>query len=144
MYSPGPVDGIIGAEYFLQLLKQGQSKIPGQDIVFQNTAFGWIVAGNIILPNPRNQVSCHFLTATLNEQLEKFWTIENCPEKKVLYIEENECEAHYQEHTFRDPGNGQYCVKLPFRENVNDLGETYSSAIKRLHALERSFIKKPE
>ena len=119
-YSPGPVDGIIGAEYFLQLLKQGQFKIPGQDIVFQNTVFGWIVAGNIILPNPRNQVSCHFITATLNEQLEKFWTIENCPEKKVLSIEESECEAHYQEHTFRDPGNGQYCVKLPFRENVDD------------------------
>ena len=89
-HTPGPVDGIIGAEYFLQLLKQGQVELPGQDIVLQNTVFGWILSGKIAIPSSNNQISCHLLTTPLSEQLEKFWTIESCPEKSFLSVEENE------------------------------------------------------
>ena len=56
-HSPGPVDGIIGAEYFLQLLKQGQVELLGQDIVLQNTVFVWILSGKIAVPSSNNQIS---------------------------------------------------------------------------------------
>ena len=81
---------------------------------------------------------------SLNEQLEKFWTTENCPEGKKLSSEEVECENHYQINTVRDPESGRYCVKLPFKENACDLGESYTNALKRLYALERSFTRKPD
>ncbi|XP_033212220.1 uncharacterized protein LOC117169821 [Belonocnema kinseyi] len=141
---PGPVDGIIGAEFFLQLLKQGQIKIPGQNIVLQNTVFGWIIAGKTLVGSPIRQTFCHLITMLLNSQLERFWTLENCPEKEILSVEEKECETNYEKHTTRDVVNGRYCVRLPFRENVGEIGESYSNALKRLYSLERTFIKKPE
>ena len=140
---PGPVDGIIGAEYFLQLLTVGQIKIPGQTAILQNTVFGWIIAGRIHLPATPKSISCHALTTSLlSSQMEKFWEIENCPQSKHLSEEENACEKHFQKNTVRDI-DGKYIVKLPFRENVADLGESYTSALKRFYALERSLAKKP-
>ncbi|XP_033218177.1 uncharacterized protein LOC117173645 [Belonocnema kinseyi] len=64
--------------------------------------------------------------------------------KKILSVEENECETHYEKHTTRDVVSGRYCVRLPFRENVGEIGESYTNALKRLYSLERTFIKKPE
>ncbi|XP_033225967.1 uncharacterized protein LOC117178652 [Belonocnema kinseyi] len=98
---PGPFDGIIGAEYFLQLLKQGKIKVPNQNAILQNTVFGWIVAGKITLPETTIQMSCHLLSTSLNEQLEKFWTIENCLERKILSLGERECENHYKKYYAR-------------------------------------------
>ena len=97
---PGPVDGIIGAEYFLQLLTVGQIKIPGQTAILQNTVFGWIIAGRIHLPATPKSISCHALTASLSTQMEKFWEIGNCSQSKHLSEEENACENHFQKIRF--------------------------------------------
>lgn len=47
-------------------------------------------------------------------------------------------------NTKRDPQLGQYIVKLPFKKNVNELGESYSRALNRFYSLERSLLKNRE
>ena len=77
----------------------GQRKIPDQTAILQNTVFGWIIAGKIILPNYPRSASCHLYTISLTSQIEKFWEIENFQNGKILSNEEDECEIHYQKNT---------------------------------------------
>ncbi|XP_043496357.1 uncharacterized protein LOC122520328 [Polistes fuscatus] len=87
-------------------------------------------------------VNCHTATVDLNSQLEKFWKIEEVAESSIRSHEENLCEAHYRSNTRRDD-TGRYIVRLPFKEE-NQLGDSYTSALRRFHALERSLSRKPK
>ncbi|XP_033221003.1 uncharacterized protein LOC117175402 [Belonocnema kinseyi] len=140
---PGIVDAIIGAEYFLQLLAVGQRKIPGQTAVIQNTAFGWIIAGKITVSQFFKSTSCHLLTMSLASQIDTFWKIESCPEEKILSNEESACKIHYKKNTCWNQESKIYIVRLPFKENVDDVDESYATTKKRFSELERALAKKP-
>ncbi|XP_062710550.1 uncharacterized protein LOC134288749 [Aedes albopictus] len=46
-HEPGPVDIIIGAEYYMDLLRNERHKATEDGPTLQNTEFGWIVSGKI-------------------------------------------------------------------------------------------------
>ncbi|XP_039433435.1 uncharacterized protein LOC120415863 [Culex pipiens pallens] len=49
---PGPIDMIIGAEFFFDLLAAGRHKIVEDGPTLQETLFGWIVSGKVPVPSP--------------------------------------------------------------------------------------------
>ncbi|XP_028152827.2 uncharacterized protein LOC114346251 [Diabrotica virgifera virgifera] len=85
---PGPVDLLIGADTFWDILSVGQIKLgPGLPII-QKTTLGWIISG----PIPTNiqhhpQHNCYFSsTSELDSQLTKFWEPEECPKTKSVVL----------------------------------------------------------
>lgn len=56
----------------------------------------------------------------------------------MLSSEEEACEEHYKVNTTRSP-TGRYIVRLPFKNNRNQLGTSQMSALRRFQSLERRF-----
>ncbi|XP_067214199.1 uncharacterized protein [Linepithema humile] len=109
------------------------------------TKLGWIIGGPYAV-KPRQttiQEFCGFSDANyLQDQLQRFWKIDEVPTSQVQSQEELACEKHFQQ-THRRLFSGRFQVRLPLRENPDQLGESYDIAFKRLRSIERKFIKDP-
>ncbi|XP_058817069.1 uncharacterized protein LOC131680368 [Topomyia yanbarensis] len=145
-HEPGPVDLIIGAEYYMDLLKDERQKATPSGPTLQNTVFGWIVSGRV--PNSTNSERCSLvhvcLTAEIEEQLTRFWELETCRTASTNSVEETTCEQFFKETTVRDE-NGRFVVALPKKEYViSKLGDSRATALKRFMGLERRFAANPD
>jgi hypothetical protein len=104
----GPIDILIGAEIFWDLLCVGQIKATKVHPVFQKTHLGWIAGGAMRLPAklPQNSVTnLHVVTSAVNPldaPIAKFWEIEETPVHKSLTSAERACETHFISTVKRD------------------------------------------
>ncbi|XP_077279448.1 uncharacterized protein LOC143906938 [Temnothorax americanus] len=150
----GHIDALIGGEFFLQLLEAGKIELGNSLPALQNTKFGWIVSG----PVPQHLIASrttnhqpsnnHVCLVTqqisLDNTLRKFWELEEYTDNNTrLSKEEQHCENHFVNITKRD-ASGRFVVRLPFRENRAQLGQSRDIAMKRLICLERKFQREPE
>lgn len=148
---PRPVDMIIGAELFYELLCIGQIKPLNQAVTLQKTMFGWVLSGRIQEERASQSVQMSMVTTveeedidTLSRQLRKFWELEESERTKRAYTrEEAECEAHFERTCSRE-ATGQYCLEYPLKPDINTLGNTRQMAEKRFRSLENRFEKNPE
>lgn len=133
---PQPVDLLIGAGPTLFLFCIGQINLSHEnyDLYLQKTRLGWMVAGGIPVLTPSKSTMCH--ATNLENQLTKFWMIEEIPTVDTKSQEEIACKAHYVESVYRN-ANGRYMVGLSFRDIGKRLGESRSIVLKRLASLER-------
>ena len=136
-HTPGTIDLLIGSGCFWNLLCVGQEKLEKNQPLLQKTLLGWIIGGDLIDKQVTGAHSrCQLLsTRTLDDQLEKFWTIEEHQPKKFLTPKEQACEEYFQETTIRRD-DGRYVVRLPKDSSIT-LGNSEEFALRRLHALER-------
>ncbi|XP_058457005.1 uncharacterized protein LOC131434354 [Malaya genurostris] len=75
---PGPIDVILGAEYYYDLLTDGRLKLSEGGSTLQQTVFGWIVSGRVNNRNvgvPRT-ISHPCTTLDLRDILTKIWELE--------------------------------------------------------------------
>ncbi|XP_055614851.1 uncharacterized protein LOC129761163 [Toxorhynchites rutilus septentrionalis] len=148
---PGPVDLIIGAEHYHDLLVDGRIKLPGNGPTLQNTVFGWVISGAVNIDSTRIPRviarACSggiVSTNDLQDQLAKFWELESCHTKEAFSVEETICEQIFKKTTFRD-NNGRFVVTLPKKEAVlSKIGESRSIAMKRFLGLEKRLQANPE
>lgn len=135
----GKIDLLLGAGIFWDLLSVGQIRMSRAQPVFQKTILGWIISGQIELPpKDQNTVRCNMATLGLDEQLEKFWSIEEVSSKKFMTDEEQACEDHFVSTHYRN-AEGRFVVRLPFKDNVDGLGDSLVMAKRRFSSLERKF-----
>ncbi|XP_053691586.1 uncharacterized protein LOC128740101 [Sabethes cyaneus] len=145
-YEPGPIDMIIGAECYYDLLIDGKIKLSQDGPTLQQTVFGWIVSGRVPGRHVEDTrtVSHACATADIRDLLAKFWELESCHSKSIFSVEESTCEDLFHRTTTRDP-EGRYVVTLPKKQYVlRQLGESKSIATKRFLGLERRFQLNPE
>lgn len=99
---PGPVDMLLGAEIFFDILKRGKHVV-SEHAAFQETVFGWILVGKILTPTSLvtivhpvvNQCSALSLfSSTISAQL--------CEEEQAV-------EQHFTQTTHRND-RGQFVV----------------------------------
>ncbi|XP_076660098.1 uncharacterized protein LOC143363386 [Halictus rubicundus] len=137
------IDALIGTTIFYKLLSTGQIKLANNsDAVLQKTLLGWIVAGEVGSPEKITTLkSCQLVR--LEQQITRFWEVEEVPTKKHLSSEEQACEALYCNSTLRG-GDGRYIVRLPFNEQKENLGNSYDMALRRFYSLERKLAKNRE
>lgn len=147
-YKIGSIDMLIGAEFFFDLLESGKIEIGKNQLILQNTKFGWIVAGLTpsiaVVKFNCNQSTLSSLTCSfgapevLSESLERFWELEiyNDGEKRALSREEEKCEQFFEQTTTR-ASDGRFIVRLPFRDKHLSIGNNREIALKRLNSLER-------
>jgi hypothetical protein len=133
--TPQCVDLLIGAEFFYEVHLNNTLKVSASLPPLQETVFGWVVSGALPSQQPTNM--------DLQNELTRFWEIESCELPKPLTVEERHVEVHFNQTVRRQP-DGRYVVTLPTTSNVNDLGDSHQMALRRLHGLERRFIRAPE
>ncbi|XP_053597353.1 uncharacterized protein LOC128668428 [Microplitis demolitor] len=143
---PSSVDALIGVNLFYKLLSVGQIKLKYQpEAILQKTQLGWVVAGGLNSSFKKPNLSCHliFNNQVNDTNLTRFWEIEELSAAKVLSPEEQLCEEHFLRNTTRDT-TGRYMVRLQFNNNVNKLGASYPSALRRFQSLEKRLVQDKE
>lgn len=92
---PGPIDILIGANVFYNILSNQRLKLHN-GLVAQSTSLGWIIAGGGNVPTEfqAKPISCHSLN-NLHQQITRFWQTEEgmiTPTVRKYSIEEQQCE----------------------------------------------------
>lgn len=146
-YIPGKIDLILGADYFFSLLLPGQVTCSQNQLIAQNSTFGFLVSGR--LPdshvNSKSLSNLHIYDINIDNELKRFWEIEEVFNSKepILSPEEQFVESHF-EKTYSVNSDGRFVVKLPFYKSKSELGDSKPAAISRLFAMERKFKEKPD
>ncbi|XP_026736702.1 uncharacterized protein LOC113500191 [Trichoplusia ni] len=130
-----PVDLLLGAEVYSEIILHGIIKEDQSLPIAQQTQLGWILCGN---------VRSYYCNVVLNncDDIKRFWEIEDLTEQPDNQSREDlYCIQQYQTETKRQP-DGRYVVRLPMKPEVKELlGESKSKAIAQFHQLERKFGK---
>ncbi|XP_039450509.1 uncharacterized protein LOC120429503 [Culex pipiens pallens] len=142
---PGPIDMIIGAEFFLDLLSAGRRKIVEDGPTLQETVLGWIISGKVPASSPSIPRTATYVSSTvdLKELMERFWELESCHVNSTHSVEESTCEELFNKTTIRD-AEGRFVVTLPKKQRVIEkLGESRNMAMKRFIGMEKRFTTNP-
>ncbi|XP_067142348.1 uncharacterized protein [Centruroides vittatus] len=132
-HKPGTIDILLGADVYNEVICPGQCKGPPGTPSALNTVFGWVLSGPIGLNQPPVSVKVHH--CSINNQLKKFWELEELPEIRHLTTQEQLCETIFYSTHSRD-STGRYVVRLPFKNSTHRLGESRKTAIRRFQQLE--------
>jgi hypothetical protein len=144
----GPIDMLMGAQLFWQILNKGQISLGHNKPVLQQTHLGWIIGGALnISPEQQNSLNhlvtnCHIGADILHKQVERFFQIEDFGNKRNLSSEEILCEEHFRQNYRRDL-DGRFMVQLPFKNDTTPLGNSLQTATKRFIALESKLQRDP-
>jgi hypothetical protein len=139
---PQRIDMLMGVELFFDLLDQGQIKLNENGPTLKETKLGWIVAGPVFnnksnLKETQNIcLSTYQVDDNLDERIAKFWRFENIDKNTNYTLEEKACYDHFIKTVRRDE-NGKFIVRLPFREDISKLGNSYKNAFRRFLSIEK-------
>ncbi|XP_076377131.1 uncharacterized protein LOC117220354 [Megalopta genalis] len=141
----GPVDLLIGAGLFWDLLCIGRVRVGVGNLMWQKTLLGWVLGGGLPGSTPRHRaMSCHTATnSDLEIGLSRFWEVEEVGNAEVNGKDHDPCEQHFVENTRRDE-QGRFVVAIPFNDRIHELGESRPQAERRLLNPERKFRKQPD
>ncbi|XP_054708425.1 uncharacterized protein LOC129218227 [Uloborus diversus] len=138
-----PVDIIIGADVFLDLIEGEQIKNKHNAPGALDSKLGWLLMGKVSSYSPKSKSYTfhHDVNQELDLTLQKFWELDSIPneDKDNLNSEEITCEQFY-ENTTKRAISGKYTVKLPFKREI-DLGESRTKAVSRFLSQEKKFEK---
>ncbi|XP_044756895.1 uncharacterized protein LOC123315310 [Coccinella septempunctata] len=134
---PGPIDVLLGIDYFPKYMKSG-FKATEDGLVAQNTHSGWIISGTAS-SSPQLRVASLITNLNENSQLTKFWNIEEAENSEETTNDDTFVEKFYS-NIFRRDEHG-YTVKLPFKKSTTQLGESKQRALARLFQLENKLDK---
>jgi hypothetical protein len=146
---PAGVDMLIGSDVYYDCELAEKTKLP-EGPYMKHTKFGWVFGGKIQSSSPATSFlscftqRCNVGVEEIDEKLEKFMEIENVgTTTKLLSHEEQFCEDLYKKTTKRD-SSGRYVVQLPFKANIDKLGNNRSNAFRQFHQQESRRLKDEE
>lgn len=139
------IDLLLGSQVFWEVMRHGQYQLGENMPMLQNTALGWVIAGNLKCNSNKNiydnSVSFLSINEKIDMQISKFWAIEELTNKiKILSDSEKYCELNFENSTKRDI-NGRFIVSIPFKDSLPKLGNSKEMALKRFHSLENKLMK---
>ena len=140
---PYRVDMLLGADIMGEILTPGIIKGPRGTPTAFNTMFGWVLTGSVSSASDAPhlhppEVSCH-LILTDDDNLTRFWKMEELPSKPAWSLEEKECETHFIS-THTRSNTGRYYVSLPFKDSPL-LGASKDNALRRLKSVEKRLAR---
>ncbi|XP_049287301.1 uncharacterized protein LOC125765857 [Anopheles funestus] len=142
----GPVDMLIGADCFWNLMQDGRCELGPNRPVLRYTKLGWI-AGGVIASDTTivARTLCHTADdEPLIDLLRNFYKVESCDEPRSSpKADEEVCLEHFQ-RTHERTAEGRYVVRHPFNERKGELGDSRETALRRFLALERKLYKQPD
>jgi hypothetical protein len=117
---PGPIDLLLGAEIFYELLLPDRQTRRGYTIL-QETVLGWIISGTTPVRNTSTVKQKAFFiqdATTLESKMKRFWDLEQV--EPTSTSEQTACEQHFLKHTKRF--DGRFEVRLPMKTEGTELG----------------------
>lgn len=156
--STDPINLLIGADLYNELITDGVRKGGRGKPLAQNSVLGWLISGPIEFAKNRSarenqaphttveHISVHHVveSSTLEEEVRRFWEIEEIPKSIILTPQDEQCENHFRETHSREK-SGRYIVRLPFNKGPPiDIGESRLRAENCLKSLTRRFRSAPE
>jgi len=143
---PGPIDIILGADVYPQIIEDGIVRGDAQSPIAQRTKLGWIISGPINgnISVTHSQGYHISVDKDLHDLLQRFWKLEEIipSTTSTLSKDDQECEQHYKSTHSRDQ-EGRYIVKLPFKQSVTQLGDSCSKALQMITHLSKKFANNP-
>ena len=140
---PSTIDVLLGADVVEEVMLDNRIKDNG--VYLRQSIFGSIVSGPIKTTTAEvNYFSCHVITTpTTDSLLGKFWALEEVPARKLLTLEETQCEEHFLSTTKRNH-EGRFVVRMPFKGGEFKLSLSKNLAMRRFLNLERKLKRDPE
>ncbi|XP_055715183.1 uncharacterized protein LOC129809402 [Phlebotomus papatasi] len=139
-----PIDILIGGTHYWEMVKDNTLRLGEGQPLLKETSFGYVVVGQLSTQQEENSAVCNISTlASLNKTLRQFWELEEVSEEPTASLEQEAAEKHF-ETTHSRASDGRFVVKLPFRSNSQDLGDSRSKALRQYMSLERKFHSNPE
>lgn len=150
-FLPQPIDLVLGADYYGQIIKPNIIKDSLTTPIAQLSIFGWLIIGPVAEMSPQAlRQSLHVTQPSQNEEhldklLTRFWVQEEVPTdtQPLLTAEEEQCEEHFKTTHQRDT-TGRYVVRLPLTNDNPMLGDSYRAAYRRLQHALKKFKDNPE
>ncbi|XP_055598419.1 uncharacterized protein LOC129747991 [Uranotaenia lowii] len=137
-FATNPVELILGAEIFFELLKPpGRISLGDSYPLLINSTLGWIVSGRTSNCHSTGPVMASVASvAELHRLMERFWLIEEGDSTPCHSVEEAACENHFQSTVSRTD-DGRYMVRLPVKQDLlPNLGSNWNTANRRFKYLE--------
>lgn len=120
----------IGIGLFFKILKSRQYKQADHLPELRDTHLVWVFTGEYQEFSQQNPSCVHTITLEdVYKAVEKFWTIEEIPQKQVISSGAEECEEHFRT-TYHRNQSGRFVVQLPLIENIDQLSGWRSRALK--------------
>ena len=149
--SEDEIDVLIGLDFYWDLVT-GRIRRKKDKPVVVESILGWMLQATSscgLTPSHQPQSTSLFITASegkeLNEQLKKFWEIEEIGSNGLVKWTEEETLVHnkFKEClTYEANGEeGKYQVKLPIRDDIEKLGSNKVGAVNRYNGLKRRLDK---
>ncbi|XP_055307954.1 uncharacterized protein LOC129572072 [Sitodiplosis mosellana] len=139
----GPIDIILGAEIYGEIVLSEVMKGPQGTPTAQKTELGWILFGKAY-NNDYQSVSMN--TVQVGELLQKFFEIEEISEERI-HSHEDQYVIDFFNKNYRRDEEGRFIVKFPFRTPLHPeavLGKSRENALKQFLQLERKFAYNPK
>ncbi|XP_043474287.1 uncharacterized protein LOC122506260 [Leptopilina heterotoma] len=100
-FESNPIDILMGASIFWDLLCQGQIQLGANLPTLQKTHFGWIISGSLsLIQEPKNSLCYLTKTIDLNDQMCRFWELEDqYVTSKIDILKNCPLENHFNKNT---------------------------------------------
>ncbi|UYV69619.1 hypothetical protein LAZ67_6004108, partial [Cordylochernes scorpioides] len=141
-YIQAPIDMILGADIYTELMLKGSISLGEGLPMAINTRLGWVLLGKLMGTSESNTEVCNLSLQSepeLEFVLKRFWETESVPSPD-LCTQDEDCERLFSNNYGRD-SHGGYWVKLPFRQHRPLLGESREKALRRFLSLEGKLCK---
>ncbi|UYV80569.1 hypothetical protein LAZ67_19000737 [Cordylochernes scorpioides] len=141
-YIQAPIDMILGAEIYTELMLNGSISLGEGLPMAINTRLGWVLLGKLMGTSESNTEVCNLSLQSepeLEFVMKRFWETESVPSPD-LCTQDEDCERLFSNNHGRD-SHGRYWVKLPFRQHRPLLGESREKALRRFLSLEGKLCK---
>ncbi|UYV84739.1 hypothetical protein LAZ67_X003271 [Cordylochernes scorpioides] len=141
-YIQAPIDMILGADIYTELMLNGSISLGEGLPMAINTRLGWVLLGKLMGTSESNTEVCNLSLQSepeLEFVMKRFWEIESVPSPD-LCTQDEYCESLFSNNHGRD-SHGRYWVKLPFRQHRPLLGESREKALRRFLSLEGKLCK---
>jgi hypothetical protein len=138
-YKSRPVDMLLGAELFNEVVDGNKISFDKNLPSAYSTIFGWVLLGKISGKSSENS-SAMSGCVTLNNLMQRFWETENLPQDNELKGDAEKCEKHFLQTVSRTE-SGRFMVRLPFKTDIHELGNSYNLAARRFYTLENKLTR---
>lgn len=125
---PKPVDLLLGADIFSQILDGKRFSVGEQYPVAFGTAFGFIVIGSVPQSIPVSNIGTVSLTTSVEMLMNKFWQIEEPEQAPEEFTNNGKCELMFRNGHVRDEA-GRYSVPFLFRQPTAQVNFPGSKAV---------------
>ena len=150
-HSPGPIDLLLGAGLWNDILLPGIITGTDNSPIGLNTIFGWVFLGpsrckNNLPSLSSNLCSVHtFVTckSNLDDDLKRLWEIEDLPDRQFTISPEDSCCEESFVSTHQRHPSGKFVVELPFKHPEPTFRNMRMIAVERFYKLETRLLKNP-